>query len=129
MSEKKHKTIDDYASSTREVNTVPWPGTDKLVGIMHLAVGELQDAHFEAREWFKKKSREVDLASMVELEREEVVQQCYRMLIDPDAKNADYRIFRSVSEARERLTAYEINNLCAQYQKLYPDEVDDGNID
>lgn len=97
-------SIDDLLPDMRDVRVVDWPGTDRKVGLLLLRCAELQDAYFATRERFKRRDQAVDWAAKAQLDEEEGLQQVYRMLIDPEARRPEYRIFKSVEQARERLT-------------------------
>lgn len=118
----KRLTIDDLKPYIREVEVVDWPGTDRKVGLMRLNCEELQQAYFAMREHFRRQGQPVDLFSQEEHEAEEMLQQVYRMLIDPSSKVADYRVFSSADQARKRLDAYERRFFCALHNELYPAE-------
>jgi hypothetical protein len=102
----------------REVFPVTWPGTDKRVGVLILRCAEVQESHFAARAHFAKKAREVDQPSMAEFSYEEDAQLCYRMLIDPEARVADARIFKSADEARGMLDIDERAFFVSEHQRL-----------
>jgi hypothetical protein len=117
--ERKWKTVDYYLPKTRNINLVPWPGTDKEVGILELNCDELQKARFAAIEHFAKNNIELNIFSTGILDSEEMVQQCYLFLIDPEARNYKYKVFRGADEARKKLTDDMRFYFCQQYNRLY----------
>lgn len=110
-------SIDDLQPDVRDVQVIDWPGTDRKVGLLLLRVSELQEAHFAAREHFKRKAATVDWASKVSLDEEEALQQVYRMLIDPDAKAPEYRVFKSPEQARARLTPDQRDHFVGEHMR------------
>lgn len=112
-------TIDDIKPDLREVKAVEWPGTGRQVGVLHLNVGELLEAHAAARETCKRRGIPADMWSAEAIEAEEMTQQCYRMLVDPEARIADARVFTSIEQVRKRLDAEERGHFCAQHERLY----------
>lgn len=112
-------SIDDVKPAVREVTPVAWPGTDKMVGLLHLNLAELQDAHADARRHCKRRDIPADVFSAEELEKEEMAQQCFRALVDPDARVADARLFESVDQLRQRMDAEERAWFCALHERLY----------
>ena len=117
--EKRWKTVDSYKSKSRDIRLVEWPGTGKQVGILRMNCAEIQKARFEAIEYFDKKNIKIDLFSSAALDAEEMVQQCHIFLIDPDASNPNYRVFRGADEARNRLTDDERYYFCQKYNELF----------
>lgn len=102
MSEKR-ATSKDYISQHREIVLISWPGNDKEVGLLKLNCAELQQAYFESRRRFDKQQIRMDVFAEEALSAEEMVQQCYLMLIDPEARNPKYKVFKSADEARNLL--------------------------
>lgn len=117
-------TIKDYKGEDREVHVIAWPGTDRLVGLMLLHCDELQAAHFDARKRFRDKGQDVDEHSELELTREEQLQLCYRMLIDPEARVPAARIFKSPNEARARLSPDERQLFVGEHIRLQTEKVE-----
>lgn len=115
----KRLSIDDIKPPVRDVTVVTWPGTGREVGLLHLNVGELMDAHVEARAYCAKRAVPADPWSGEAIEQEEMTQQCLRMLVDPDAKVAEARVFSSIDQVRKRLDAEERVWFCAQHERLY----------
>lgn len=118
-SERQWKTIDYYQPKIREIKLAEWPGSEKQIGVLKLNCDELQKARFAAIEHFQKQNIELTLFTSQALEAEEMLQQCAMFLIDPDAKNPSYRIFRGADEARKRLTDDDRFNLIRLYNVLY----------
>ena len=102
--ERRLKIDDILGKDCRTVHVVKLPGTDKDVGLLMLRCSEIADAYFEAREVFRRKGLDViDGNTLQPLQEELDLQYCYRMLVDPEAKIADARLFKTVDEARARL--------------------------
>lgn len=116
---KRSYLIDELKPDEREVTVIKWPGTDRDVGLLHLNVGELLDAHCAARELFRKRGIAADPWSSEALEQEEMTQQVFRMLVEPDARVADARVFQSVDQCRKRLDAEERSWFCVQHERSY----------
>jgi len=93
----------------RTVHAVDWPGVPgKKVGLLELRCNELLDAYFAARETFSRKGWEdIDAVAAVAFADELNLQYCFRMLVDPDACNPKFQVFKTADEARERLSAAE----------------------
>jgi len=115
----KRLTIDDIKPPGREVVVVDWPGRDRKVGLLHINCEEEQDSYFAMRSHFRKKDQSVDLFSQEATEAEEMLQQVYRMLIDPAAKVADYRVFSDADQARRRLSMSERAFFCRLHDQLF----------
>ena len=108
-----------YKSKSRTIKSCEWPGTGKPVGLLKLNCAELQQARFAAIEHFDKKNIELTIFSASALDAEEMVQQCYLFLIDPEANNPKYRIFSSADEARSELDDDERVYFCRKYNAIY----------
>lgn len=115
MDKPKRITLDDIVSRDRDVFQVPWPGTEKLVGLMLLRCGEVQDAHFDAVEWFKRKVQQNDGVSAFEFLREKERQEVYRMILQPDTKRPEDRLFSTANDLRKRMSLDEV----AYFQNLH----------
>jgi hypothetical protein len=100
---------DILGKDVRTVHRVRWPGTDKDVGLLMLRCSEIAAAYFDAREWFRRKGLEAieDGSTLEALQQELDLQYCFRMLVDPEAKIADARLFAAVEDARARLSTDE----------------------
>lgn len=109
MAEPKRLSIEAIkGKDLREVHEVDWPGTAAKVGVMELRCSELLEAYFEARELFAKRGWDsIDSAGDETFQAELELQYCFRMLVDPEAKLAKFRVFSSTKEARERLSPDE----------------------
>jgi len=116
------KTVDYYSSKHREIKLVDWPESDKQVGVLELNCDELQKARLAAIEHFRKQNIELTIFTSAALDAEEMVQQCCIFLIDPEAKNPSYKIFRGADEARKRLTNTERFYFCSKYSELFEAE-------
>lgn len=123
MADGKRLTINDLKPKDREVRLVKWPGSDVEVGLMLLRCNELQEAHLAARAWFRKKGQDIDFASAEELEGEEMLQQVFRMLIDPASCVAKDRVFTTDKEARERITSDERDYFIEQHKAFQAEVV------
>jgi len=99
----KLSIADILGKDCRDVHVVKWPGTEKSVGLLMLRCSEIADAYFDARERFRRKGLEIDESTLQALQEELDLQYCYRMLVDPEAKIADARLFKDATEARDRL--------------------------
>ncbi len=112
LTSKKEPTrasVRDYKDVLRrDITLIDWPGSAKNIGLMLLNCDEVQQCHLEARAWFRRNGQDVDLFSTDELEREERHQQVFRMLVDPDAKTAQSRVFATIAEARKTLLPDEL---------------------
>ena len=122
-------TIDDIEGDVRDIKVIKWPGTDKDVGIMLLRCNELQEAHFDAREWFRKKAQKTDDTSHIQFLVEEEVRQCLRFLIDPESKKAEYKIFANPDIARKRLTQAKRVYLVDQYNVFQTEIIESWGLD
>lgn len=120
----KHLKASDFKAADREIAVVPWPGTGQQVGVLLLNCAELQQAHLDARRRFRKMGQDLDLYSAEELEAEEMLQQCYLMLVDPSARVATARIFESADQARDVLDANERALFCGEHQKQMQERLD-----
>lgn len=103
----------------REVTVEEWPGLGVKVGILHLNCQELLDAHVEARALFRKRNVPADPWSSEELEREEMVQQVFRMLLDCEDQTGEFRVFKDAAEARGKLSPVWRAYFCARHEALY----------
>lgn len=103
------KIEDILGRDVRTVHRVKWPGTDKDVGLLMLRCSEIASAYFDAREWFRRKGLGAieDGSTLEALQQELDLQYCFRMLVDPEAKIADARLFATVEDARARLSTDE----------------------
>ena len=100
----------------RNIEKVLWPGLVREVGVMQLHCDELLDAHVAARDHFRKLGVPADMWSASELENEEVVQQVALMLVDPDDRTGESKIFKDAKDARQRLSHVERAFWCAQHE-------------
>lgn len=93
------------AVDRREVHEVDWPGVEgRRVGLLELRCAEIQAAYFAARDRFARAGlASIDEAAREAFNEELEVQYCFRMLVDPEARVAKFRLFKSVDECRERL--------------------------
>jgi hypothetical protein len=117
--DEKRKSVANYKGRFRVVEKVEWPEAGKEVGILKMTCAELQQARFAAIEHFDKKNVELTVFSAQALDAEEMTQQCFLFLLDPDSKNPEWRIFSSADEARKLLTNDERYYFCGKYNELY----------
>jgi hypothetical protein len=94
----------EYLSGVRETVLLPWPGTGKQVALLLLSCADVQDAAFEAAEHFARRRQRTDgvLTDLFQWEWE--YQLVARMLLDPDSKRPQDRIFTDATQLRAALT-------------------------
>lgn len=118
MAEQKKLSIKDIRADQREVSLIKWPGTEKEIGLMLLRCGEIQEAHFAAVEWFQKKIQLMDGVNLAEFIREKERQEIFRMLLQPDSKRPQDRLFNSAEDVRRELDLDEVAYFQAEHQRL-----------
>jgi hypothetical protein len=112
-----------YLPEKRRIETVTWPGTEKETGLLYLSCKEAQDAYFDARDWFDKRCQPVDSDSAEQLALEVRYQSVYRMLVDPELKNPNERIFASMASFRARMTPTLAEWFMEKHLELQSEEV------
>lgn len=116
----KKLSIKDFRDIVRrDIDVIKWPGTEKEVGLMLLNVGEIMDAHIDARAYFRKQAQDVDLFSQNELLREEEHQMIYRMIVDHACKVGKDRVFSSMDDVRKHLLPDEREYFIALHTKRF----------
>jgi hypothetical protein len=109
----------------RDVHPVDWPGVEgRKVGLMELRCSEIQAAYFAARDRFARKGlATIDEAARDAFDEELEVQYCYLMLVDPEARAAKFRMFKTADECRDRLDPDERGFFRVQAAKLQAEKV------
>jgi len=110
--------LDDYIGKLREVGTAMWPGTEREVGILLLSCADVQAAAFAARDHFKRQVQPVDGPMADSFQWEWEYQLVYRMLLDPDSKRPEDRLFATAGQLRERLTPDQVQYFLDEHAKL-----------
>ncbi len=124
--QKRLTAADLLGKDLRAVHQVPWPGSEngRQVGVLELRCAEIQDAYFAAREHFSKRGwSDLDAVAISAFNIELEVQNCYRMLIDPDSRNAVDRIFKDADECRKRLGPAERHFFATMHDELQEKKV------
>lgn len=92
----------------RDVRQTEWPGLERQIGVLELRCSEIQSAYFAARERFAKAGlATIDPQALDAFGEELEIQCCFRMLVDPEAREAKWRLFKTADECRERLSPDE----------------------
>ncbi len=103
------RLLDKVAPLIRQVDKVPYPGSDHDVGLLQLVCGEVMDAEIDAIEYLKKRGIDPDATHAQELvDKENDVQLILRMLVEPDSKGQEkYRLFKNANEVRSRVSPFQ----------------------
>jgi hypothetical protein len=109
MAEQQRRLkIADVRPGGREVFPVTWPG-GREVNLLLLRCSDLQAAHFAAVERFKKQDQPMDtITALEEFGREKNLQEVFRMVLRPDSKLPNDRLFKDADEARAELGIDEV---------------------
>jgi hypothetical protein len=107
---RERLTLADFKDPARRVEEVPWPGTDRKVGLLcPLSCAELQAAHFAAVEHFRKAVQPMDtITSMQAWTEEKDRQELYLMLLQPGSRRPTDRLFKSADDVRKGLDSEEV---------------------
>lgn len=120
--ETEGRTIGDYRSQRRRIETTDWPDTGKQIGILYLSCKEQQDAYFAARDHFDDRNHLVDDPATEQFQLEWTYQLLMTMLVDPDLKNPTKKLFTNTKQLRAEMTPNDVNWFMDQHEKLQKEE-------
>lgn len=102
-------TPEEVHPDIREIHPVLWPGEDKEISFLILRCDEIQEAHFDTVNYFKKKNQPMDGVNYEEFQREKERREVFRMVLQLGSKLPSDRLFKTPEELRRKLSLDEVS--------------------